>query len=125
MIAVELDQKNFEPGSFINGTVRWSHLRPAESLDIRLIWYTSGKGDQDFGIHSRIAIGEPGESGERAFAIPAPAWPHSFSGILISLTWAVEVVRLPGLDAERCDIVIAPGGRELSLHSGQNDTSNS
>jgi hypothetical protein len=116
MIAIEMEQKTFEPGSEMSGNVRWSGLEDCDRLDIRLIWYTSGKGDQDFDIANKTAAVRPADSGEQAFSFPAPTHPHSFSGTLISLTWAIEVVQFPGQDAERCDIVIAPGGREIVLH---------
>ncbi len=116
MIAIEMPVKSFESGNEIAGVVRWDGLEETDHLDIRLIWYTSGKGDRDFGVANLMEVEGPSASGEQPFSFLAPQHPHSFSGILVSLVWSVEVVRFPGEDAERCDIVIAPGGREILLH---------
>ena len=44
MIAIEIQQKAFEPGDEIPGIVRWDGLQENDQLDIRLIWYTAERG---------------------------------------------------------------------------------
>lgn len=44
-----------------------------------------------------------------------PADPYSFSGTLISLVWALEVVAEPGGAAGRIDVVVSPTGNEIRL----------
>ena len=45
-----------------------------------------------------------------------PESPYSFSGKLVSLLWALELVAEPSGDTERKDISITPTGTEISLH---------
>lgn len=117
MINIQLTEKAFAPGELIEGKLVWQDLNIGEQLCLRLIWYTSGKGDQDFAIVHEQRIDRPGAQGEREFEFPAPAWPYSFSGKLITLSWAIEVVRKPGDLAIRADLVIGPQRQELSLLS--------
>ena len=48
---IQLSQTSFGPGDSIRGTVHWQPEESiAESIEIRLIWYTAGKGDRDHEI---------------------------------------------------------------------------
>ena len=51
----------------------------------------------------------------RLFVLP-PA-PYSFSGKLISLIWAVEVVAEGIKEASRLEFTLSPDGREITLSS--------
>ncbi len=121
MIKFNLERNAFEPGEPIVGQVSWQLLSDCDELHIRLIWYTSGKGQQDFAIVQQSIVQRPNESGEFELQFVAPAWPHSFSGKLITLSWAIEVIRKPSNQAARFDLVIGPERRERSLQSFQTD----
>jgi hypothetical protein len=56
----------------------------------------------------------PQVADSRPFSFRAPVFPSSFSGKLISLIWALELVLDPG-GAEAIELVIAPDGKELRL----------
>lgn len=116
----------FRPGDEVEGTVRWRLDPPPRSLELRLFWYTQGKGDQDVGIVATLPLADPGiegyseggSEGSRPFRFRLPAGPYSFSGKLISLLWAIEAVAETagsGAQAERCEIVVSPTGREILL----------
>jgi hypothetical protein len=105
----------FRPGDEVEGTVRWRFDQPPRSLELRLFWYTQGKGDQDVGVVETLPYADPGSEGHRAFCFRLPAGPYSFSGKLISLLWAIEAVAEPGAQAERCELVVSPTGREILL----------
>jgi hypothetical protein len=105
----------FRPGEPIRGQARWQLDEPQEAIEVRLFWYTEGKGERDVGgLETERAEG-PGLEGSRGFNFEAPRAPHSFSGRLITLLWAVELVALPSGEAERVDIVVAPTGKEIRL----------
>ena len=106
----------FAPGEVIGGTVSW-HLQGAESLELRLLWYTEGKGDQDSRVVTTVGLGNPGENEVRPFNIRLPEGPFSFSGKLISLVWALEAVAAPGSRAARLEITVSPDRREILLPS--------
>lgn len=115
MIEIKLHPKNYQPGEKISGQLRWFELSHCNELHVRLIWYTAGKGDLDFAIVAQQVIAYPPATGESEISFIAPRWPHSFSGKLITLTWAIEVVQKPNNQSARTDIVIGPGREEVSL----------
>ncbi len=53
-------------------------------------------------------VRRPAEAGVAAGERHAPRSPYSFSGKLISLIWALELVALPGREAARTEITLAP-----------------
>lgn len=107
----------FRPGDEVAGTVRWHLDQSPRSLELRLFWYTQGKGDKDVGFVDSLPLAAPAE-GDSSFSFRLPAGPYSFSGKLISLLWAIEAVADTGLgpQAERCEIIVSPTGREILLH---------
>lgn len=107
---------SFRPGEAIRGRAMWVLEKDPHAVEIRLFWYTSGKGSPDVGIVETQAVPSPGRRGETEFSFRAPVGPYSFSGKLISLQWAVEVVALPGREAQRQDLTISPTGAEIILY---------
>jgi hypothetical protein len=108
----------FLPGETVEGTVGWHFDTPARSVELRLLWYTEGKGDQDIGVVESVPLAYPGVDEVRPFRLRLPAGPYSFSGRLISLVWALEAVAEPGSRAERLPITVSPTRRELLLSAG-------
>ncbi len=108
----------FAPGEEIEATAVWQLDEEPKSLEVRLFWFTSGKGDRDSELVAAETI-EPSVSGHRTcrLRLPDPA-PLSFSGKLVSLLWAVELVAEPGARAGRVELVVSPTGRELLLYDG-------
>lgn len=105
----------FEPGEAITGTVHWSGDKGPAWLELRLFWYTEGKGTQDVGVANAERFSEPGPSGERTFRLPAPNHPLSCSGRLVSIRWALELVSADDQPVVKQDLVIGPGAREATL----------
>lgn len=108
----------FLPGETVEGTVAWHFDGPATSVELRLLWYTEGKGDQDVGIVETVPFAGPAMDEIRPFRIRLPQGPFSFSGKLISLAWALEAVAEPGGRAERLALTVSPTRREILLPSG-------
>jgi hypothetical protein len=105
----------FLPGNDISGIVVWQLDRPAEVVEVRLFWYTEGKGTQDVGIAKIVRFDNPGQEGGRPFNVKAPNGPYSLSGKLISIIWALEIIALPSAETERLNITISPTGAEILL----------
>lgn len=105
----------FLPGETVEGTASWQLDRPAETMELRLFWYTQGKGDQDVGVVQTVPFPDPGLADRRGFRVVLPPGPYSFSGKLISLLWALEVVAEPGGRAGRTEITVSPTRREILL----------
>lgn len=116
MIAIELTNQSpaFLPGDAIEGTVRWSEEQ-GTSLEIRLIWFTQGKGDRDFELIDVHTVPSLAPSGSERFQFQAPHRPQSFSGKLISLQWAIEAIVFPHESTARQDLTISSTGSEITL----------
>jgi hypothetical protein len=116
-LRVELDEgrASFRPGEVVRGTASWSLDAPPAAVEVRLIWFTQGKGDRDVGLVESVPAAAPGAEGGLSFAFTLPDGPYSFSGTLVSLLWAVEAVALPASDAASAELVVSPSGREILL----------
>ncbi len=109
------NQTAFLPGATVEGALDWNLSGAAKALEVRLIWFTRGKGTPDVSIVDSSRVEAPGPSGELPFRFLLPPAPHSFSGKLISLLWAVEAIVYPSKEAARVQFVMAPAGREIVL----------
>jgi hypothetical protein len=128
-ITLANNKTQFFPGEVIRGVAHWELENVPGSLDLRLFWYTKGKGNTDMQILHTIAL-KPSKNGEQEFEFKLPTSPYSFSGKLISLIWALELVirsatdmyaidwkEKPGCEAARLEITMSPTGMELLLSS--------
>ena len=116
-ISIDKDSKSYTPGEQISGTARWQLEESVESIDVRLFFYTEGKGTSDIEVLETIPVENPPLTGSQRFDWRLPQTPYSFSGKLISLIWAVEVVLLPSGDAESYEFQMTPTGKEIVLGS--------
>ena len=114
-VETEGGRLDFHPGEEVRGSASWSLDEPPRAVELRLFWRTEGKGTQDVGVAETIPFEAAGARDRRDFRLRLPEAPYSFSGKLISLVWALEVVAQPGAVAGRTDIVISPAGREILL----------
>ena len=106
----------YRPGETIRGTAEWQFDQNAESLDLRLFWYTSGKGTEDVEVVKEEVIEPVPMSGSQKFEFALPEGPYSFSGKLISLAWAIELVVEPTGDSERVGpVIVSPARKEILL----------
>lgn len=115
-IGIRDDRKSFRPGERLQGGVGWKLDDPPKSVEARLFWYTRGKGVEDVEVVATVPFEQPGREDARPFEFPLPEGPYSFSGKLISLIWAVELVAQPSGQATRVEFVLSPSGREILLY---------
>ena len=114
-IATRDGRRQFFPGDEIEGTASWQLGEPAKAVELRLFWYTRGKGTTDAGIVDRARFDHPAQTDEYTFRLKLPDGPYSFSGKLISLIWALELVVEPSGEAERLEFTVSPTGKEIVL----------
>jgi hypothetical protein len=119
MIGLKGNRKSFAPGEQIAGAVRWERAEAPKAAEVRLCWFTRGKGNEDAAVVETVAFEAPQAGDTREFAFVAPPEPYSFSGTLISLIWVVELVLQPGDEFERIEIVIGPRREEVLLLGGE------
>ena len=110
-------RKSFTPGEPLSGRAVWRVDEQPESVELRLFWYTSGKGTQDVGVATTTTFDAPRMQDQRDFTLPLPHEPYSFSGTLISVTWAIELIVEPGEHVERREFVLSATGQEITLGS--------
>jgi hypothetical protein len=120
-IAVKQDRVAFQRGEDLVGAAYWKLDLPAQALEVRLFWFTRGKGTEDASVVQTVRFDEPMPEEARPFRFTLPASPYSFSGKLISLIWALELVTEPAKEVQRLEITIAPGGQEVLLGSAPED----
>jgi hypothetical protein len=116
-ISTEGGRLAFHPGEELRGTASWSLETPPTKVELRLFWRTEGKGSQDVDVVETLSFDGAGAEDRREFRLRLPPGPYSFSGKLISLIWALELVAEPSADAGRQDITLSPTGHEIRIAS--------
>ena len=107
--------RGYKPGETIKGRVTWQVDEQPQSAELRLFWYTSGKGTQDVQNVDAVVFQTPQMNDDRTFSLTLPREPYSFSGKLISLVWALELIVEPGSNVERQQFVMSGSGQEVIL----------
>jgi hypothetical protein len=115
-LAVADGRLAFRPREEIEVVAQWQLDEQPTAVEVRLVWYTHGKGAGDSGVVRRDRFDMPAMSETRRCKLQLPKAPYSFSGKLISLIWVLELIVEPGEQTERIDITIAPRGEEIILH---------
>ena len=114
------DRTVFLPGEKLAGQVMWRLESPPGTAELRLFWRTEGKGTKDVNIVDKITFDNPRQQGVRDFQFQLPDGPYSFSGRLISLVWALELVLGTTWGTERLEIIVSPTMSEVVLSGGPN-----
>jgi hypothetical protein len=109
-------RKTFRPGETLELSALWALAAPPATLEARLFWFTRGKGTEDVKIVATQALATADSAGETRVVFTLPAAPYSFSGKLVSLLWAAELVA--GQLSARCEFTLSPTGAELVLGGG-------
>ena len=121
MISLDVQTRNaktsFAPGDTIEGTASWTFDGAVSSLDLRLFWFTEGRGEQDVMAVDARPFEAPQPQETRPFTFRVPDSPYSFSGRLITLKWALELVVQPSGEAARLEICVSPTGSPVRLRT--------
>ena len=118
-IELEGGRTAWRPGEKLRGTASWLLDESVESLEVRLLWFTRGKGTQDVSVVDQRTFRLPALDGRDVFSFDLPPGPYSFSGRLISLTWALELVTPKGRESQRVEFVLSPSESEIILGSAE------
>jgi hypothetical protein len=114
-IEIEGSRRAFSPGDTLSGRVTWTLESDPKDAELRLFWYTAGKGTQNVGVENAIVFDNPTRRESRDFRMILPNAPFSCSGSLVSIIWALELIIEPSGLTERVNITLAPGGHEVIL----------
>ncbi len=111
---------SFEPKEKIEGKVSWHLESPPQFVELRLFWFTKGFGDQDVRIVEELRLNSKEQvidvCGDEEFSFNLPDGPYSFSGQLVSLIWAFELLVDGVKETKRVEFIVAPRGEEINLY---------
>ena len=113
------DKTRFLPGEVLDGQVSWATDSPPGLIELRLFWRTEGKGTRDVKVVESRIFDNPRRQETRDFRFQLPDGPYSFSGKLISLIWALELIVTSTNETERLDILVSPTDSEIMLYGGR------
>ncbi|MEW6076638.1 MAG: hypothetical protein AB1724_02370 [Thermodesulfobacteriota bacterium] len=114
-LSIKDDRDVFAPGETVEGKAAWQADSPPGKIFLRLFWFTRGKGTEDVGMVSEVVFDHPPATGARPFSLALPLSPYSFSGQLVSLTWALELSAEGSDQTAVKEIVVSPFGQEIDL----------
>lgn len=114
-IAVRKDPAQYCPGEEIAGAAQWTTGNQPEAVEVRLLWYTHGRGTEDVCQVDTVRFDAPLQDDTRPFRFTAPEAPYSLAGTLVSLDWVVELIALPSKESDRIIINISPNGKPVVL----------
>jgi hypothetical protein len=114
-IKTETGETAFRPGAVLAGVADWKLDHPARhgaTIELRLLWYTSGRGTPDVSLVETVQFENPGQEEQRTFRFQLPEGPYSFAGSLVTLDWALEAV-LAGASLGRLELTLSPTGEPV------------
>jgi hypothetical protein len=98
LIRVKLEKAEYAPGEELAGAFVVEAGEPAElrTLELTVLWYTEGKGDEDLGVihHEDWAPGKGKDfdlAQPYAFAVRLPRTPLSYDGVIVKVHWCARV----------------------------------
>lgn len=122
MNSITLASRSYTPFATVSGSVRWRLDKAPESLELRLFWFTRGRGTEEAQAISTMDLGKT-SSGERAFSFDLPGSPWSVDGRLISIVWGIELVEKKEGSLAVEEFVMGPGGQATVLSAVQSPRS--
>jgi hypothetical protein len=97
LITLDRHQRAFIPGDVLAAECRVEPLSLLEpkALEISVLWYTEGKGEEDLAVHyfNRLASDESGGVDLRRpyrFSTRLPSSPLSYEGVIVKIRWCVR-----------------------------------
>lgn len=107
-IVIEGSSRVHFPGERLSGAFQIDAVEPGEiqAVELSVLWYTQGKGDEDLGVHhfERFTGDSENRGGEnrggenrgtlhelRRFGTTLPLSPLSYDGLILKIHWCVRV----------------------------------
>jgi hypothetical protein len=124
MNTIRLAARSFEPYGTVTGAVHWSLEKPPEALELRLFWFTRGRGTEEAQAISTLDL-DSSVNGERPFSFVLPGSPWSIDGRLVSIVWGIELVEKKQGSLALEEFVMGPDGKATVLSAVESPRSGS
>jgi hypothetical protein len=114
MISFTIQRKKLLPYETVAGRVEWRLESVPRGLELRLCWFTRGRGTVEAETVAALPLGDT-KDGARDFAFVLPGEPWSTGGRLVEIVWGLEVVakKQGGLALE--ELIVAPERKVRAL----------
>jgi hypothetical protein len=109
-----IERRDLQPHDTVTGRVAWDLEKEPRDLELRLCWFTGGRGTEESRTVEALPLGDT-LRGERSFSFRLPAEPWSLNGTLVRIAWALEVVAKKTGSLAVEEFVVAPRRREIEL----------
>lgn len=95
-------KRHYEPGDVLQAEYRvdTAMLVDAKAMEASVVWYTVGKGEEDFGVHQFVRhASDDGTLFDcrkpRTLRTVLPASPLSYDGVIVKIRWCIRVRLFP------------------------------
>jgi hypothetical protein len=109
------DRTTYLPGERVEGVVTWDLDKASSRMEVRLTWFTEGRGSEDTETVDSVRFEDPAPRDVQSFSLQLPEQPLSCSGRLVSIRWAVEATTRWGRAQERRAIVMSWTGEPVQI----------
>ena len=65
--------------------------REVSAAELSIVWYTTGKGDEDLHVHVFERWAPKADPGDRELSTRLPMSPLSYAGVIVKVCWCVRV----------------------------------
>jgi hypothetical protein len=96
-LTLDAPTSQYQPGDPLSGRVLvdGAQSTKARTLELSVLWYTAGKGDEDMAVHHfERWVDEPGKPLDlrvpHRFTTVLPASPLSYDGLIVKVCWCVR-----------------------------------
>lgn len=97
-VRIDLADTPFAPGDLLRGSfaVSESGASDVRSAELSVVWYTAGKGEEDFGVHYFERLSAEGADAvdltrRREFRTLLPEFPLSYDGTIVKVCWCARL----------------------------------
>lgn len=111
---ITIERRDLRPHDTVTGRVAWQLEKEPRDLELRLCWFTRGRGTEESQTVEALPLGDS-LRGERSFSFRLPAEPWSVNGTLVQIAWALEVVAKKTGSLAIEEFVVAPQRQEVRL----------
>lgn len=97
-LSLSPERPGYSTGDMLSGTfsVGTLELSEVKSVELSVLWYTEGKGDEDMAVHYFLRLDPASEAWQQlgqpqSFSTRLPNSPLSYEGLIVKVRWCVRL----------------------------------